>query len=54
MPNRWNNLDAEDKLHVATQVLEDIAAVIASDKVEYKGTKQFTPFMIKDKITEKT
>ena len=47
-------LSPDDRVYVATRVLEDIATVISSDKVEYKGTKQFTPFMLKDKITDKT
>lgn len=54
LPEQVENLSAEDRLHAATQVLTSIAAVIASDKVEYFGTKEFRPFMIKDKITDKT
>ena len=48
------NLSANDRLYAAIKVFEEIAVVIASDKVEYKGTKEFKPFLLKDKITEKT
>lgn len=44
----------DDKLRIAVKVLEEAAVGIASDKVEYKGTKEFKPFQIKDKITDKT
>ncbi len=47
------NLSAEQKLQAATQILAEISAVIASDKVEYKGTKDFKPSMLKDRITDK-
>ncbi|MCA9468021.1 MAG: DEAD/DEAH box helicase family protein [Nitrospira sp.] len=48
------SLSAYDQLYVATKVLEEASAGIASDKIEYKGTKDFKPFMLKDKITDKT
>ncbi len=53
-PEHINNLSAGDKLRTATQILAEISEVIASDKVEYKGTKEFIPFLLKDKITDKT
>lgn len=53
-PEQIENLSAADRLQAATQVLAEIAAVIASDKIEYKGTKEFKPFMLKDKIKNKT
>lgn len=53
-PEQIENLGTGDKLQAATQVLAEISAVIASDKVEYKGTKEFKPFMLKDRITDKT
>ncbi len=52
-PEQLENLGAEQKLQAATQILAEISAVIASDKVEYKGTKEFKPFMLKDRITDK-
>jgi type III restriction enzyme len=51
---RVNDLTPEDKLYAAIQVLMDISNNIASDKLEYKGTKEFKPYMLKDKISDKT
>ncbi|MCA9466155.1 MAG: DEAD/DEAH box helicase family protein [Nitrospira sp.] len=48
------SLSAYDRLYAATKVLKEASAGIASDKIEYKGTKDFKPFMLKDKITDKT
>ena len=54
LPGQVDNLSLEDKLHAATLVLADIAEVITSDKLEYRGTREFKPFMIKDTIFDKT
>lgn len=54
LPEQISNLSADGKLDAATQILTTIAVVIASDKVEFKGSKQFKPFMIKDTFTDKT
>lgn len=54
LPEQVENPSPEDRLHAATQVLTTIATVIASDKVEYFGSKEFKPYMIKDTITDKT
>ena len=48
------NLSPDDKLHAAILILSQVAEVIASDKVEYKGTVDFKPFMMKDTFTDKT
>lgn len=48
------NLSADEKLDAAVQVLSEISHVIASDKVEYKGTRQFFPRMIREVFTDKT
>lgn len=53
LPEQIANLTSREKLDAAIKVLEDISAVIASDKIEFKGSKEFKPFMIKDKITDK-
>lgn len=53
LPEQITNLTPREKLEAAIKVLEDIATVIASDKIEFKGSKEFKPFMIKDKITDK-
>ncbi len=47
------NLSPQEKLDAAIRVLEGIAQVIASDKIEYKGTKEFKPYLLKDKIKDK-
>lgn len=54
LPEQIENLSPDEKLNAAIQVLDTIAGVIASDKVEYKGTKSFKPYMIKEKFTDKT
>jgi len=48
------NLTVKDKLEATVQVLETIAQMISSDKIEYKGIKKFKPFLLKDKIKDKT
>ncbi len=48
------NLSANEKLHATIQVLNSIADVIVSNKVEFKGSTRFEPFMLKDKFIDKT
>ena len=48
------NLSSDEKLDAAVLVLDTIAEVIASDKVEFKGTTKFQPFMVKETFTDKT
>ena len=33
--------------------VEGVSATIGSDKIEFKGSKEFKPYMIKDIITDK-
>jgi len=54
LPEQINDLSPKEKLDATVKVLEDISAVIASDKIEFKGTKKFTPYMLKDEIKDKT
>jgi type III restriction enzyme len=54
LPEQVANLSPDEKLDAATQILNTISEVIASDKVEYKGTKRFMPYMLKDTFTDKT
>lgn len=54
LPEQIENLTPDEKLDVATQILDSIAGAIASDKVEFKGTKSFKPYMLKDRFTDKT
>lgn len=49
-----DNLTPLQKLDIAISVLDDVASTIGSDKIEFKGTKEFKPFMIKDVIKNKT
>lgn len=49
-----NNLTYEDKLDASVKVLESIAEVIASDNVEFKGTKLFKPKMLNAVFVDKT
>ena len=53
LPEQIENLTQREKLEATIKVLEDIATVIVSDKIEYKGSKEFEPFMVKDKFTDK-
>jgi type III restriction enzyme len=53
LPEQVNNLTIENKLDVAIQVLETISHVVASDKIEFKGTKEFFPRMINEVFTDK-
>ncbi len=54
LPEQVANLSSDEKLDAATQILNAISEVIASDKVEFKGTKRFMPYMLKDTFTDKT
>lgn len=47
------NLSSDNKLQIATDILLKISSVISSDKIEFKGSKKFTPFMIKETFTDK-
>lgn len=48
------NLSQYDKLDIALQLLEKIATHLQSIRVGKKGTKEFKPFMLKDRIFNKT
>lgn len=47
------NLTPKEKLETTIRVLQGISEVIASDKIEFKGTKEFKPYLLKDKIKDK-
>ncbi len=49
-----NNLTAKDKLDITVNILEQISLSIGSDQIEFKGTKEFKPYMLKDTISDKT
>jgi type III restriction enzyme len=54
LPKQIENLTPDEKLDAATQILDTIAGMIASDKVEFKGTKSFKPYKLREKFTNKT
>jgi len=54
LPEQIVNLSPDEQLDSAIQILETIAKLISSDKVEFKGTKLFKPYMLKDRFTDKT
>lgn len=53
LSNQITNLSPDDILDVVLQVLEHISKSISGDKIEYKGSKEFKPYLIKDKLSEK-
>lgn len=54
LPEQVSNLSADEKLDAVLQVLNEISGVIASDKIEFKGSKEFKPRMMKEVFTDKT
>lgn len=52
--NEIEDLTADQKLAATCEILSKISSVISSDKVEYKGTAEFFPHMIKSIFTDKT
>lgn len=50
---QFANLSPQEKLDATIKVLQDIAQVIASDKIEFKGTKELKPQMINEKFKDK-
>jgi len=51
--DRIKTLTSSDKLDSVIMVLEKVAINLQSDKVDTKGTKQFKPYLLKDKIKDK-
>ncbi len=54
LSDQVEDLTIDDKLDATTQVLTTVSSVIASDKIEFKGTKRFIPHMIRAVFTDKT
>lgn len=54
LPEQIKNLTQEDKLSIAIDVLSEISTMISSDKIEYKGSKEFYPHMINAVFTDKS
>ena len=53
LPEQISNLTPKEKLEASIKVLESISKVLASDKIEFKGSKEFKPYMLKDRIKDK-
>lgn len=53
LPQQIKNLSQEEKLEASIKVLEEIAPILASDRIEFKGSKEFKPYMLKDRIKDK-
>ncbi|MFS8933344.1 DEAD/DEAH box helicase family protein [Cupriavidus taiwanensis] len=47
------HLDADQRLDVVMQVLHKLADVLASDKRDFKGSREFKPRMVKEVFTSK-
>ncbi len=47
-------LSPDEVLDAVIQVLEHVSKAVSSEKLEYKGSKEFKPVMVKDKISDKT
>ena len=54
LPEQVANLSPDEKLDAVIQVLNEISGVIASDKIEFKGSKEFKPRMMREVFTDKT
>jgi len=53
LASQLNDLSADEILDVVLQVLEHISQGLLGEKLEYKGSKEFKPYMVKDKIGDK-
>lgn len=53
LPEQISSLSPKEKLDAAVKVLVDISTVLASDKIEFTGTKEFKPHLLKNKIKDK-
>ena len=54
LPEQVEHLAPTEKLDAAIQVLERIADIMTSENIEYKGTKEFTPRLLKESLKDKT
>ena len=48
-----NNITPGTKLQIAIEILVEIEKSLQVDKIEYKGSKKFTQYFLKDKIDKK-
>lgn len=54
LPDDLNNLTAPQKLNIAQYVLHQIESGVKSRSVDYVGTKDFKPYLIRERFTDKT
>lgn len=52
--NVVKNLNQDDKLDCVIRLLEKLSNQLQADRVDYKGTKDFKPFMVRETFTKKT
>jgi len=48
------NLSQENKLAIVVSLLNKLSSQLQAENVEYKGTKEFKPYMVKETFTDKT
>lgn len=53
LASQLDNLRPDDVLDAVLQVLEHISKGVSGEKLEYKGSKEFKPYMVKDTIGDK-
>ncbi|MDI6767029.1 MAG: DEAD/DEAH box helicase family protein [Bacteroidota bacterium] len=51
--DQLNNISPHTKLQIAIEILKAIEISLQEDKIEYKGSKKFTHYFLKDKIDKK-
>ncbi|GJM17087.1 MAG: type III restriction endonuclease subunit R [Thermodesulfobacteriota bacterium] len=49
-----SNLTQDDKLYIAMRLLEKLSGQLQAENIDYKGTAEFKPYMVKDTFTDKT
>jgi len=49
-----DNLTQDNKLEIVVNLLDKLSAHLNAENVDYKGTKEFKPFMVKETFTDKT
>ena len=49
-----NDLSQNNKLAIVISLLNKLRSQLQAENVEYKGTKEFKPYMVKDTFTDKT
>ncbi|MDR6941385.1 DEAD/DEAH box helicase family protein [Mucilaginibacter pocheonensis] len=54
LPEQLEHLSQQAKLEACLKVLEEIAKSLTTGKIEFQGTREFKPYMLKDKIKDKT